>query len=117
MLLALLLAAATLPAETGRAPIHLWFEPEWFDGVQGHFSYWTGKTKATGSWGIAGPGISSEWSQGGESEWNSIGAGADETNASCRRAFIVPRAGKVHVWVRYVDHRRQTEPFRVVLHQ
>ena len=41
-----------------RPPIHLWFEPEWFDGVKGSFAYHPGTAKPTGSWGIAGPGIS-----------------------------------------------------------
>src|SRR5947209_18397358 len=81
-----------------RPPIHLWFEPEWFDGVKGSFGYWTGNAKPTGSWGIAGPGISAEWSQGGESEWNSIGAAAEETSARCQRTLIVPRAGDYKVW-------------------
>src|SRR4051812_24778385 len=36
------------------------------------------KDKAPG-WGINGPGVSAEWSQGGESEWNSAAASADET--------------------------------------
>jgi hypothetical protein len=111
-IVALILAAA--PVEPS---IHLWFEPEWFEGVQGSFAYWTGKATPTGAWGIAGPGISAEWTQGGESEWNSMGAAAEETKASCRRDFVVPRAGAYKVWVRYVDHRRKTEPFRVVLTQ
>src|SRR6266478_3056440 len=33
--------------------------------------------KAPG-WSISGPGVSAEWSQGGESEWNSVAAAADE---------------------------------------
>src|SRR5919201_1278875 len=66
-------------------PVYLWFEPEWFAGVTGSFSYWTGTARPTGAWGIAGPGISAEWTQGGESEWNSIGAAAEETQAACRR--------------------------------
>jgi hypothetical protein len=99
------------------APVYLWHEPEWFDGVTGSFAYWTGTAKPTGSWGIAGPGISPEWTQGGESEWNSMGAPAAETKAVCGRDLFVPRAGKYRVWVRYVDHRNQTQPFRVVLHQ
>ena len=54
-----------------------------------------------GHWGVAGPGISAEWTQGGESEWNSMGAPADETKAVCgarpRRAARgqVPRLGAV----------------------
>jgi hypothetical protein len=114
-LLALLLAAG--PAASAPPPVYLWHEPEWFSGVSGSFAYWTGTAKPTGAWGIAGPGISAEWTQGGESEWNSIGVPAAETKATCSRALVAPRAGKYRVWVRYVDHRKKTQPFRVLLHQ
>src|SRR5262245_22633781 len=97
--------------------IYLWFEPEWFEGVQGHFAYWTGEAKSTGAWGVAGPGVSPEWTQGGESEWNSMGAAAEETKAECHRDFTVPRAGQYKLWVRYVDHRHKTQPFTVTLQQ
>src|SRR6516165_10699044 len=100
-----------------RPTIHLWFEPEWFEGVKGSFAYWTGTAKPTGSWGIAGPGISAEWTQGGESEWNSMGAAAEETRAVCGRDLVIPRAGKYRVWVRYVDHRKKTQPFTVSISQ
>jgi hypothetical protein len=123
----LLAAVTTRPANAGAAPaadkkppIYLWFEPEWFDGIKGNHAYWADDTKpaaATGSWGIAGPGISAEWTQGGESEWNSIGASAAETSATCKRDFVVPRAGKYHAWVRYVDHRKKTEPFKIAIKQ
>src|SRR5690242_12330497 len=116
ILLLVLCSFATL-AQSSSPPIYLWFEPEWFEGVQGSFAYWTGEAKPAGSWGIAGPGISAEWTQGGESEWNSIGADAAETKATCARTLVVPRAGKYRVWVRYVDHRGKTQPFRVVLRQ
>jgi hypothetical protein len=49
-----------LVSGTAPAPIYLWHEPEWFDGVRGSFAYWTGVAKPTGAWGIAGPGISPE---------------------------------------------------------
>src|SRR4051812_24235450 len=114
-LLLLLLCAPKLTAAP--PPVYLWLEPEWFDGVSGSFPYWTGTAKPTGSWGIAGPGISPEWSQGGESGWNSMGAPAEETKASCQRDITVPRAGKYRVWARYVDHRKKTEPFTVELSQ
>src|SRR5882724_2666823 len=110
-----LLGACSTAVAQERPPFHLWLEPEWFAGVKGSFAYWTGTAKPSGTWGIAGPGISAEWSQGGESEWNSLGAAAEETKASCRRAIIVPRAGVYKIWVRYVDHRNKTEPFRVTI--
>lgn len=119
--LALLGLACGVTAKPSRAaesvPVHLWFEPEWFSRVKGFFGYWTGDAKPTGTWGIAGPGISAEWTQGGESEWNSMGVCAAETSAECGREFIVPRAGHYQLWVRYVDHRRQTEPFTVEVEQ
>jgi hypothetical protein len=108
-----LLAGGGWSAAADKPPIYIWLEPEWFEGVQGSFSYWTGEAKPTGAWGIAGPGISAEWTQGGESEWNSMGAPAAEAHASCRRDFQVPRTGKYRVWVRYVEHRQQTQPFTV----
>jgi hypothetical protein len=111
-LLAFLVLASSARA-ADKPPVHLWLEPEWFDGVKGTFAYWTGDAKPTGSWGVAGPGISAEWTQGGESEWNSMGAPATETKAVCGRDLVVPRAGKYRVWVRYVDHRKKTEPFAV----
>jgi len=116
-----LILVAILPATAAnKPPVYVWLEPEWFPGVTGTFAYWPNtKTaqKATGAWGIAGPGISAEWTQGGESEWNSIGASAAETKAECHRDFVVPRAGKYRVWVRYVDHRKKTEPFTVSIEQ
>src|SRR5215510_1255406 len=116
--LTLLFLSSTLAlAQSPSPPIHLWFEPEWFEGVQGSFAYWTGEAKPSGSWGIAGPGISAEWTQGGESEWNSMGAPAEETKARCHRDLVIPRAGKYRVWVRYYDHRKKTEPFTVAITQ
>jgi hypothetical protein len=115
-LLLLLCVYSTASAQS--TPLfYLWLEPEWFDGVQGSFAYWTGTAKPAGAWGIAGPGISAEWSQGGESDWNSIGAAAEETKARCGRALVLPRAGTYRVWVRYVDHRNKTEPFRIAIEQ
>jgi hypothetical protein len=114
------LMVATAASELRAAnppPVYLWLEPEWFDGVTGSFAYWTGEAKPTGSWGVAGPGISAEWTQGGESEWNSMGVPAAEAKAVCGRDLIIPRAGAYKVWVRYVDHRKKTEPFTVTVRQ
>jgi hypothetical protein len=116
----LLVALPLNAAEPRKPPVYLWFEAEWFQGVIGTYAYWPDGTKPAkpiGSWGIAGPGISAEWTQGGESEWNSIGASPAETKSECHRDFVVPRAGKYRVWVRYVDHRKKSEPFTVGLRQ
>ena len=68
------------------------------------------KDKAPG-WGINGPGVSAEWTQGGESEWNSAAASADETRATIYQDIEVPRGGLYKVWVRYADWARRTETF------
>src|SRR5207244_11808657 len=81
-----------------KPPIHLWFEPEWFEGVKGSFAYWTGTAKPTGSWGVAGPGISAEGTQGGESEGESMGQPAHETHARWPTDVIVPSARTEHIW-------------------
>jgi hypothetical protein len=62
-------------------------------------------------WGMNGPGVSAEWSQGGESEWNSAAASADETRASIRQEVQIPRAGQYRLWVRYADWTGKTENF------
>ncbi len=115
--LTVVLTTSTFASAADKPPIYLWLEPEWFEGVKGTFAYWTGDAKPTGSWGVAGPGVSPEWTQGGESEWNSMGVPAEETKAVCGRDLIIPRAGKYRVWVRFVDHRKKTEPFTVKINQ
>lgn len=72
--------------------------------------------KAPG-WGINGPGVSAEWSQGGESEWNSAAASADESTAKIYQDFEVPRAGSYKIWVRYADWANKTENFVIRLTQ
>jgi hypothetical protein len=74
------------------------------------------KDKAPG-WGISGPGVSAEWSQGGESEWNSAAASADETRASIYQELEVPREGAYKVWVRYADWANQKESFTLRITQ
>src|SRR5260370_11006583 len=74
------------------------------------------KEKAPG-WGINGPGASAEWSQGGESEWNSAAASADETKASIYQELEVPTAGDFHLWVRYADWANKTENFVIRISQ
>ena len=66
---------------------YLWYEAENMRGITEDVRHepvlnpsWLGlpAAKAPG-WGINGPGVSAEWSQGGESEWNSVNASADES--------------------------------------
>ncbi|HEX2271838.1 MAG TPA: hypothetical protein VHH35_19990, partial [Pyrinomonadaceae bacterium] len=72
--------------------------------------------KAPG-WGMNGPGVSAEWSQGGESEWNSAAASADETRATIYQDLEVPRAGRYVLWVRYAEWPRKTENFTITIAQ
>eukprot|EP01044_Picomonas_judraskeda_P014736 COSAG03_NODE_2381_length_2824_cov_2.674128_2_plen_132_part_00 len=67
--------------------------------MAGGFTYVNGPStyKATGTWGISGPGVTAEWSSGGESEWSSMGVPPMETKAECHRVFNVSRAGKYAV--------------------
>lgn len=74
------------------------------------------KAKAAG-WGINGPGVSAEWSQGGESEWNSAAASADETSGELYQDFEIPRSGAYQVWVRYADWGNKSENFVVRINQ
>jgi len=68
------------------------------------------RAKAPG-WGMNGPGVSAEWSQGGESGWNSAAASADETRATIYQDLEIPRAGDYRVWVRYADWANKDECF------
>jgi len=70
-------------------PEYLWYEAENMRGfgtkpngepIQNPSWMNLPQAKAPG-WGMNGPGVSAEWSQGGESEWNSAAASADETRA------------------------------------
>ncbi|HEU4770376.1 MAG TPA: hypothetical protein VFS77_23620, partial [Pyrinomonadaceae bacterium] len=74
------------------------------------------KDKAPG-WGMNGPGVSAEWTQGGESEWSSAAASADETRATIYQDLEVPRAGRYRLWIRYADWARKTENFTITIAQ
>jgi hypothetical protein len=74
------------------------------------------REKAPG-WGVNGPGVSAEWSQGGESEWNSVAASPDETRAMLFQDVEIPRDGEYRVWARYADWARRDESFTVRLTQ
>jgi hypothetical protein len=74
------------------------------------------RDKAPGG-GINGPGVSAEWTQGGESEWNSAAASADETRATLYQDLEVPRAGEFVLWIRYADWAGKSENFTVTIAQ
>ena len=100
---------------------YLWYEAENMRGFStgkigepllnpSYLNY--GKDKGPG-WGINGPGVSAEWTQGGESEWNSAAASADETDATLYQDLEIPREGKYVFWVRYADWANKSENFVV----
>src|SRR3989440_5456572 len=104
---------------------YLWYETENMHGISADARHepvlnpsWMElpASKAPG-WGINGPGVSAEWSQGGESEWNSVAASADETRARIWQDIEVPRGGPYKVWVRYADWGNRTENFTVRIEQ
>ncbi|HWS99915.1 MAG TPA: hypothetical protein VN256_06685 [Pyrinomonadaceae bacterium] len=114
------------PAQTSApqpAPSHeyLWYEAENMRGFSTNERHepvqnpsWSQPPRAAApGWGINGPGVSAEWTQGGESEWNSAAASADETRATIYQDVEVPRAGAYRVWVRYADWARRSENFTV----
>ena len=74
------------------------------------------RNKAPG-WGMNGPGVSAEWTQGGESEWNSAAASADETRATLYQDFEIPREGQYTLWIRYADWANRGENFTVTIAQ
>ncbi|MGZ8847690.1 MAG: hypothetical protein ACXW3C_14620, partial [Pyrinomonadaceae bacterium] len=73
-------------------------------------------SKAPG-WAISGPGVSAEWSQGGESEWNSVAASADETRGTIWQDLEIPRGGEYKIWIRYADFAARSEHFVVRITQ
>ncbi len=109
------------PAAAESNSEYLWFEAE---NMRGFGTKPTGdpiqnpswmnlpRAKAPG-WGINGPGVSAEWSQGGESEWNSVAASADETSAKIYQDLEIPRAGNYRLWVRYADWANRSETFAI----
>ncbi|MBC8030499.1 MAG: hypothetical protein H7Z16_10345 [Pyrinomonadaceae bacterium] len=113
--------------EAGQRTAHeyLWYEAENMrgfatkpTGVPIQNPSWVGlpRAKAPG-WGINGPGVSAEWSQGGESEWNSAVASADEPRATLYQDVEIPRDGNYKVWIRYADWANRSENFVVRIMQ
>ena len=104
---------------------YLWYETENMRGLtqtaqhepQLNPSYLEIPAAKAPGWSISGPGVSAEWSQGGESEWNSVAASPDETRAIITQQIEVPRAGQYRLWVRYADWANKTETFSVKITQ
>lgn len=104
---------------------YLWFETENMRGLTKNSrqepilnpSYLEIPASKAPGWAISGPGVSAEWSQGGESEWNSVAASADETRGTISQDVEVPRSGEYKVWVRYADFANRKESFVVIISQ
>src|SRR3989441_9522328 len=100
---------------------YLWYEAENMRGISEtsqhepllNPSYLDLPSAKAPSWCISGPGVSAEWSQGGESEWNSIAASANETHGTILQDIEIPRGGEYKVWVRYADLANESENFVV----
>ena len=112
------------PAAAGDASRHfeyLWYEAENMSGVstdarnepRTNPSWQLLTREQSPGWGMNGPGVSAEWSQGGESEWDSVGASADESRAALTQEIEVPRDGDYKLWARYADWAGKSENFVV----
>ena len=96
-------ASPHLPVSASPTPEYLWYETENMRGISADTRHepvvnpsWMQHPAAKKpGWGINGPGVSAEWSQGGESEWNSVNASADETRGTIWQDVEVPRAGEL----------------------
>jgi hypothetical protein len=117
--------ASPRPRVSPSAAEYLWYEAENMRGITEtsrhepllNPSYLELSAAKAPGWSISGPGVSAEWSQGGESEWNSVAAAADETRGEISQEIEVPRAGEYKVWVRYADFANQNENFIVRITQ
>jgi hypothetical protein len=118
-------ASPRLPVSESMHSEYLWYEAENMRGfgtkpngepIQNPSWMNLPRAKAPG-WGMNGPGVSAEWSQGGESEWNSAAASADETAGKIYQDLEIPRAGNYKIWVRYADWAKKTEAFVIRITQ
>src|SRR6266571_2871992 len=121
--------AQVLTSPNSRVPAseieYLWYEAENMRGITEtarhepllNPSYLEIPASKAPGWSISGPGVSAEWSQGGESEWNSVAASADETRGTIYQDVEIPRAGDYKVWVRYADFANKTESFVIRITQ
>ncbi|MDX6530131.1 MAG: hypothetical protein QOH41_2421 [Blastocatellia bacterium] len=113
------LAESIPPVQPRHAFEYLWYEAENMRGITEtsrhepllNPSYLNLPASKAPGWSINGPGVSAEWTQGGESEWNSVAASADETRGVIWQDVEVPQPGEYKIWVRYADWANKTEPF------
>lgn len=109
-----------------RSPFeYLWFETEDMRGFATQPNgepvlnpSWMNLPRAQApGWDMNGTGTSAEWTQGGESGWNSAAASANETQATIYQDVEIPRAGQFNLWVRYADWANKSENFAVTINQ
>src|SRR3954452_3295942 len=114
-----LIACAVARGAEASAAETVWLEAETFGPLHGgNFSYQPVEKTTKGSWSVAGPGVAAEWTQGGESEWMSVAARADEAGeVVAGREAVIPVAGRYTLWVRYADYRNRRESFGVRVRQ
>ena len=110
---------ASRAADLPDLPHSVWLEAETFGPLKGgNFSYQPPDKTTKGSWSVSGPGVAPEWTQGGESEWMSIAARADEPGeVVAGRSAVIPADGTYTLWVRYADYRNKKESFGVRVKQ
>lgn len=97
----------------------IWLEAEHLDGLQG-YCWPMGKPamrQTKGAWALSGPGWAAEWVQGGESNFLSVGCGAEDDKAVLTKTLEIPADGNYFVWVRYGDWREATERFQIRIEQ
>src|ERR1051325_11079524 len=113
------LIACLIAAQTPGFRHSIWLEAESFGPLNGsNFSFLPEEKQTRGSWAIAGPEAAAGWMQGGESEFLSIAARADEAKEiAVRRETEFPAAGTYTLWVRYADYRNKKEAFGIRVRQ
>ena len=118
--IALAVFVFALPAVAQEAlPHSVWLEAENFGPLHGgNYSFQQVDKTNKGSWSLAGPDVAAAWTQGGESEFLSIAARADEAGELVvSRDVEIPADGNYALWVRYVDYRLKKESFGVRIKQ
>ena len=111
----LLVSGVSVAQAQPAAPQHLWIEAEQMAPLKGsNFSFQQEAQQTRGTWSLSGPGVAAEWTQGGESEFMSIAARADEpAGTTVAHEIEIPAAGNYTLWVRYADYRNKKELFGI----
>src|SRR5438552_18124651 len=115
MIFRIVLALLLIATVAEGAPQSVVIEAENFGPLKGsNFSFQDPAKTTKGSWSLSGPGVAAEWTQGGESEFMSIAARADEpAGTSVLHEAEIPAEGTYTLWVRYADYRNKTERFGI----